>query len=40
MKNKLTGKPVSKEMMNVLEQLKLGKDVSRGTIDIPTFAVL
>lgn len=33
MKNKLTGEPVSKEMMNVLEQLRLGKDVSRGTID-------
>lgn len=33
MKNKLTGEPVSKEMMNVLEQLKLGKDVSRETID-------
>lgn len=33
MKNKLTGEPVSKEMMNVLEQLKLGKDVSREIID-------
>lgn len=31
--NKLTGEPVSKEMMNVLEQLKLGQDVSREKID-------
>ena len=33
MVNKLTGEPVSKETLNVLEQLKQGKDVSRETID-------
>ncbi|MCM1062007.1 MAG: zeta toxin family protein [Eubacterium sp.] len=33
MKNKLTGESVSREMINVLEQLKLGRDVSRETIN-------
>lgn len=31
--NKLTGEPVSNEMLNVLEQLKQGKDVSRDVIN-------
>lgn len=31
--NKLTGETVSKEMLNVLEQLKQGKEVNRDTVD-------
>ncbi|MCM1061329.1 MAG: zeta toxin family protein [Eubacterium sp.] len=33
MTNELTGKPVSEEMLNVLERLKQGQDVNKETID-------